>query len=122
MHTTLRLWDAETLKDRAQAANGRAQSALAEQDRRRAAIYIERALCDQRGIYEYCTLPGCRRARCCRGNPPVCLAADATASDSMQNAIDQIYVSIQEQRRAAAYDGRKLDLLDPVTRKLPGRR
>jgi hypothetical protein len=120
MHTKPKLWDKEALNAHKQAEIERAQNAQSEQDRQRAAIYIERAMCDGRGIHQYCTLPGCRRARRCLGNPPVCLSPDAIQSDHAQAAIEDIYVKMQEQRRDAMIDGRKLDWLDPVTRKLPG--
>jgi hypothetical protein len=122
MHNMPNLWDAKTLKAHTQAALGRAESAQAEQDWKRATIYIERALSDQSGRFEFCRLPACRRARGCRGNPTVCLPADAGKSARAQDAIDHIYVKIQEQRWAATLDGRRLDLLDPVTRKLPRKR
>jgi hypothetical protein len=119
MHNLPKFWDAQTLKAHRQAEIGRAENAQSEQDWQRAKIYVERAMSDQRGIHRYCTLPGCRRARACRGNPTVCLAPNASAT--MQGAIDTIYVKMQEQRWASTVDGRKLDWLDPVTRKLPGR-
>jgi hypothetical protein len=119
MPTMPKFWDAQTLKAHTQAANGRAQSAQAEQDWKRATIYVERALSNESGLFEFCRLPACRRARACRGNPTLCLAPE---SAEMQNAIDDIYVRIQQQRRAGAFDGRRLDMLDPVTRKLPRRK
>jgi hypothetical protein len=122
MHTTLRLWDAQALKEHRQAANERAEHAQSQQDWQRATIYVERAVSDKRGLSGFCRLPACRRARGCRGNPTLCLPADAGKSARAQDAIDFIYVQIQEQRWAATVDGRKLDWLDPVTRKLPGRR
>jgi len=122
MHTTPRLWDADALKAHAQAASGLVTSAQAEQDWKRATIYVERALSDKSRHFETCRLPACRRARRCRGNPTVCLPPGAGTSAKVQAVIDNIYVTIQQQRRASVYDGRKLDLLDPVTRKLPGKR
>jgi hypothetical protein len=120
MHNLPILWDARALKAHRQAEIGRAENAQAEQDWQRATIYIERVLSDQSGRFKFCRLPACRRARGCRGNPTVCLPANATAG--AQNAIDTIYVKIQEQRWASTHDGRKLDMLDPVARKLPGGR
>jgi hypothetical protein len=119
MQTKPKLWDKEALNAHKQAEMERALDAQSEQDRQRAAIYIERAICDRRGIHAYCALPGCRRARRCLGNPPVCLSPDVIQSRHAQAAIDDIYVKMQEQRRDAMIDGRKLDWLDPVTRKLP---
>jgi hypothetical protein len=110
-----KLWDAEALNARTQAAIASVESARCYQDWQRATITVERALSHSRGISEFCTLPACRRARRCRGNPTVCLSAGATESASVQ-AIYRIYVTIQEQRRAAVTNGRKLDMLDPVAR------
>jgi hypothetical protein len=114
-----KLWDKETLDDREQAASEAAESARSGQDWQRATTYIERARANRRGLAEFCRLPACRRARSCRGNPTVCLPEGACQSAGLQDAIDHIYVQIQDQRRAATYDGRKLDLLDPVTRRRP---
>jgi hypothetical protein len=122
MHTKPNVWDTAALKAHRQAEIGKAEHAQSQEDWHRATIYIERALSDKRGISEFCTLPGCRRARRCLGNPTVCLAPDASRSAQAQAAIGDIYVKIQEQRRAATVDGRKLDLLDPVTLRLPRRR
>src|SRR3954471_23944600 len=114
-----KLWDTETLDAREQEKIEDAESARSEQDRQRATIYIERAVAEQRRRFESCRLPACRRARRCRGNPTVCLPPDARNAPHLQDAIDHIYVTIQHQRRAASYDGRKLDMIDPVTRKRP---
>jgi hypothetical protein len=120
MHNLPKLWDRETLKAHREAETGRAEHAQSQQDWRRATIYVERAMSDKKGLSGFCKLPGCRRARRCRGNPTVCLAPGASAS--MQGAIDDLYATMQEQRWASTIDGRKLDWLDPVTRKLPGRK
>jgi hypothetical protein len=122
MHTMPKLWDARTLKDHAQAATERAESAQSEQDWQRAATYAERVFSDARKRFKTCPLPACRRARGCRGNPTICLPANAGESAKMGEAINGIYVQIQEQRRRAVLLGRRLDMLDPVTRKLPGER
>ena len=114
------LWDAQTLKAHAQAATECAENAQSEQDWERATIYAERAFSDARARFAFCPLPACRRARGCRGNPTICLPPSASTSAGMGEAIDGIYVQIQQQRRRAAQLGRRLDMLDPVTRKLPG--
>jgi hypothetical protein len=115
-----KLWDAEALNARTQAAIANVESAQCYQDWQRATITVERGMCDRRGLSELCALSACRRARRCRGNPTVCLSAGATESVSVAAAICRIYVTIQEQRRAAVYHGRRPDLLDPVAR--PARR
>ncbi len=114
-----KLWDTETLDAHDRETTEEAASARSEQDWQRATIYIERAVAEKRRRFESCRLPACRRARRCRGNPTVCLAPDDRQASHLQDAIDHIYVKIQDQRRAASYDGRKLDMLDPVTRKRP---
>ncbi|MEA2884259.1 MAG: hypothetical protein QOH32_3515 [Bradyrhizobium sp.] len=113
------LWDKETLDAHEQEASEEAESARSEQDWQRATIYIERAVAEKRRRFVSCALPACRRARRCRGNPTLCLPPDACESPRLQDAIEHIYVKMQDQRRAATYDGRKLDWLDPVTRKRP---
>jgi hypothetical protein len=113
------IWDARTLKDHAQAATERAENARAEQDWNSAAIYAERAVSDLRKRFATCPLPACRRARGCRGNPTICLPPNA--AKAAEASIEHIYVQIQEQRRRAAWQRRRLDVLVPVTRKLPRR-
>ena len=122
MHTIPKLWDTATLKAHTQDAIACAEGAQSEQDWERATIYAERALSDKRRRFQDCRLPACRRARGCRGNPATCLPANACESAGMGEAIDGIYVQIQQQRRHAAMLGRRLDMLDPVTRKLPRRK
>src|SRR4051794_35699258 len=116
------LWDKETLDAHDKAAIEDAESARSAQDRQRATIYIERAVAEKGRRFEACRLPACRRARHCRGNPTLCLPPDARNLPHLPDAIDDIYVKIQHQRRAATYDGRKLEMLDPVTRKRPRRK
>ncbi|HEV7879266.1 hypothetical protein [Bradyrhizobium sp.] len=114
------LWDARTLKDHAQAATERAQDAQAEQaeqDWNSAEIYAERIVSDLRKRFAICPLPACRRARGCRGNPTICLPP--SASKAAEASIEDIYLQIQQQRRAAAWRRRRVDVLVPVIRKLP---
>ena len=113
------LWDKETLDAHEKAAIEDAESARSATDWQRATITIERAVAEKRRRFESCALPVCRRARRCRGNPTLCLPPDASQSARLQDAIEDIYLKIQDQRRAATYDGRKLDMLDPVTRTRP---
>jgi hypothetical protein len=122
MHTIPKLWDTATLKARTQDAIACAEGAQSEQDWQRATIYAERALSDKGRRFQACRLPACRRARGCRGNPAICLPASAGESAGMGEAIDRIYVQIQQQRRRAALLGRRLDMLDPATRKLRRRK
>jgi hypothetical protein len=114
------IWDARTLKDHAKAATERAENAQAEQDWNSAAIYAERVLSDVRKRFAICPLPACRRARGCRGNPTICLPPNA--AKAAEASIEHIYVQIQQQRRVASWQRRRLDVLVPVTRKPPGKR
>ena len=122
MHTMPKFWDRETLKARKQETIARVENAQSEQDWQRATTYAERVFSDARRRFKDCPLPACRRARGCRGNPTICLPPSAGTSANMQERIDGIYLQIQEQRRRAVLLGRRLDMLDPVTRKLPGRK
>jgi hypothetical protein len=117
MHNLPVPWDARALKDHAKAATERAENAQAEQDWNSAAVYAERAVSDLRKRFATCPLPACRRARGCRGNPTICLPP--SAARSAEASIEQIYLQIQEQRRRAAWQRRRLDVLVPVTLKLP---
>ena len=119
MHKLPILWDARTLKDHAKAATERAENVQADQDWNSAAIYAERTLSDVCGRFAICRLPACRRARGCRGNPTICLPP--SAAKAAEASVEHIYVQIQQQRRTAAWRGRRLDVLVPVARKLPGR-
>src|SRR3954447_17047115 len=114
------LWDARTLKEHAKAAAERAENAHAQQDWDSAAIYAQRAVSDLRKRFAACPLPACRRARGCRGNPTICLPPGAARA--AETSIEQIYLQIQEQRRRASWRQRRLDVLVPVTRKLPRRK
>jgi hypothetical protein len=120
MHNLPIFWDARTLKARTQAATERAENVQAEQDWNSAAIYAERIVSDVRKRFTICPLPACRRARGCRGNPTICLPANA--GKAAEASIENIYAQIQQQRRAAAWQRRRLDVLVPVTRKLPRKR
>ena len=120
MHKLPVLWDARTLKDHAQAATERTENAQADQDWNSAAIYAERAVSDLRKRFAICPLPACRRARGCRGNPTICLPP--SAAKAAEASVEDIYVQIQQQRRGASWRRRRLDVLVPVVRKLPGRR
>ena len=114
-----KLWDKETLDAREQEKIEAAESARCAQDWQRATTYAERALSDRSRRFKACRLPACRRARACRGNPTICLPAGACQSERLHGAIDGIYVHIQDRRRVASYAGRRLEMIDPVTRKRP---
>ena len=117
MPTMPTVWDDWTLKEHEQAATEDADDARTEQDQERATIYAGRAYSDARKWFAFCPLPACRRARGCRGNPNICLPVEAGISGKMADAIERIYLHIQQQRRRAATLGRRLDMLDPVERK-----
>ena len=94
------LWDKETLDAHEKAADEEAEGARSRQDWQRATITIERALADEHRLFESCRLPACGRARRCRGNPTLCLPPNTCAP--LEDEIEDIYVKIQNQRRAAA--------------------
>jgi hypothetical protein len=115
-------WDTAALDAHEEAAREDAERARSGEDWQRATIYIERAFSNRTGSFQACRLPACRRARSCCGNPTVCVPAETVKSARMQNAIEDIYVKIQHNRRAASDVGGKPDIIDLVTRKPPRRK
>ena len=111
-------WDAEVLKQRTQAAIEGARDAQSERDWRTAEIYIEREIADKFERHHFCKLSRCRRARRCIGNPPPCWGqriSEPRLPAKVQDSIEQAYVLIQQERAAAAREGRAPRVLRPGT-------
>jgi hypothetical protein len=109
------LWDAEFPKQRMQAATERARYALSQRDWQTAEIYVERAIADVFDRHHFCELSRCRRARHCIGNAPLCWGKRQPKPAKVQDAIEKAYVLIQQERAAAAREGRPARVLRPAT-------
>jgi hypothetical protein len=112
------LWDAEFPKQRMQAAIERAKDALSQRDWRTAEIYVERAIADIFYRHHFCSLSRCRRARHCIGNPPLCWSrplSELQIPATVQDSIEKGYALIQQERAAAAREGRAPRVLRPAS-------
>jgi hypothetical protein len=112
------LWDAEFPKQRMQAAIERAKYAQSQRDWRTAEIYVQRVIADMFDRHRDCALSRCRRARHCIGNPPRCSGrpiGEQRMPAKVQDSIEKAYALIQQERAAAAREGRAPRVLRPVT-------
>ena len=112
------LWEAEIIKQRTQAAIESARYAQSERDWRTAEIYVEREIADMFDRHHFCELSRCRRARHCIGNPPHCWSrpiSEQRIPAKVQDSIEKGYALIQQERAAAAHEGRAPRVLRPVT-------
>jgi hypothetical protein len=110
------LWDAEFPKQRMKAAVDRARYAQSQRDWQTAQIYVEREIADTYDRYHFCELSRCRRARHCIGNPPLCLGprlSELRLPAKVQDSIEKGYGLIQQERAAAAREGRPARVLRP---------
>lgn len=111
------LWDAEAIKHRMQAAIERAKYAQSQRDWQTAQIYVERVIADLYDRYHFCELSRCRRARHCIGNPPLCWSRRIDELPRLpakvQDSIEKGYALIQQERAAAAREGRAPRVLRP---------
>jgi hypothetical protein len=108
------LWDAELPKQRMQAAVERARYAQSQLDWQTAEIYVERVIADMFDRHRVCALSRCRRARRCIGNAPLCWGQRQPRSAKVEDAIERAYVLIQQERAAAAREGRAPRVLRPA--------
>ena len=111
------LWDAEFPKQRLQAAIAEAKDARAERDWQSAEIQVERAISDEFETHHACVLSRCRRTRRCIGNPPMCWQPriiEHVIPAELQDWMERVYVAIQQEREAAAREGRTPRVLAPL--------
>jgi hypothetical protein len=111
------LWDAEFPKQRIQAAIDHAKYAQSQRDWQTAQIYVEREIADLFDRHEVCALSRCRRARRCIGNAPLCLGqriGEQRIPAKVQDSIEKAYALIQQERAAAAREGRAPRVLRPA--------
>jgi hypothetical protein len=112
------LWDAEVIKQRTQAAIESAKYAQSQQDWQTAQIYVERVIADKFDCHRVCALSRCRRARHCIGNAPLCWERpirEQRIPAKVQDSIEKAYALIQQERAAAAREGRAPRVLRPGT-------
>jgi hypothetical protein len=111
------LWDAEFAKQRMKAAIERAKYAQSQRDWRTAEIYVERVIADVFDQHHFCELSRCRRARHCIGNAPRCWRrriSEQRLPAKVQDSIEKGYALIQQERAAAAREGRPARVLRPA--------
>jgi hypothetical protein len=111
------LWDAELPKQRQRDAIAKAKEARADRDWQSAEIQVERAISDQFDNHRDCVLSRCRRTRRCIGNPPLCWQPriiEHVIPVMLQEWMERVYVAIQQEREAAAREGRAPHVLRPV--------
>jgi hypothetical protein len=121
---TTQPWDTKVLKDVEQAILERQKTAQFKQDSNVAVAEAVRRVSNAVEHYAVCRSAACRRARRCVANTVPCtlLFERELKPGEMQRMINRFYVRIQQERRAAAWRHQRLDVLVPVTRKLPGRK
>ena len=112
------LWDAEFPKQRMKEAIERAKYAQSQRDWQTAQIYVERMIADMFDRHRVCALSRCRRARRCIGNAPLCWSrrlSELRIPAKVQDSIEKGYALIQQERAAAAREGRRPRVMCPGT-------
>ena len=112
------LYDAEFPKQRMLAAIERVKYAQSQRDWRTAEIYVEREIADMYDRHRVCALSRCRRARRCIGNAPLCWGrriSEQRIPAKVQESIEKGYALIQQERAAAAREGRAPRVMRPAT-------
>jgi hypothetical protein len=106
--STQQLWDVHCLKGCQQEGLARRKTAQFEQDWNLAVAEAVRRVSNAVEHHAVCRSAACRRARRCVGNTIPCtlLSERELKSGEMQRLIKSLYVRIQQERRAAAYEGR----------------
>jgi hypothetical protein len=106
--TAQQLWDVDYLKGCQQAGLERRKTAQFEQDWSLAVAEAVRRVSNAVEHYAVCRSAACRRARRCVGNTIPCtlLSESELKPGEMQRLINRLYVRIQQERRAAAYERR----------------
>jgi hypothetical protein len=105
---TAQPWDAKTLKDVGQAGLERRQMAQFEQDWNLAVAEAVRRVSNAVEHHAVCRSAACRRARRCVGNTIPCtlLLERESKPGETHPLVKRLYVRIQLERRAAAYERR----------------
>jgi len=104
----------QKIKVGAQAASESAKIAQSKQDWLSADMLAERDISGLSDRFRDCPLSACRRARCCDGNPPLCMRR-IRPKCPIQNVVERFYAQIQQERRTAAAEHRAPNLPIPYT-------
>ena len=114
--STQQLWDVDYLKGCQQEGLARRKTAQFEQDWSLAVAEAVRRVSNAVEHHAVCRTAACRRARRCVGNTIPCtlLSERELQAGKMQQLIKSFYVRIQQERRAAAYEGRPHCVTDAV--------
>ena len=119
--TAHQFWDVNCLKDVLHAGLQRKRMAQFEQDWNLAVTEAVRRVSNAVEHYAVCRSAACRRARRCVGNTIPCtlLSERELKSGEMQRLVKSLYVRIQQERRAAAYERRPPCVTGAVTNYKP---
>ena len=119
--TTQQLWDVDYLKGCQQDGLERRKTAQFEQDWNLAVAEAVRRVSNAVEHHAVCRTAACRRARRCVGNTIPCtlLSERELKPGEMDRLIKRLYVRIQQERRAAAYEGRPPRVTDAVANYRP---
>ena len=114
-------WDVDYLKGRFQAGLQRHKKAQFKQDWNLAVAEAVQRVSNATKHYAVCRTAACRRARRCVGNTIPCtlLSERELKPGEMERLIERIYVRIQQERRAAAYERRPPCVADAVANYKP---
>jgi hypothetical protein len=106
--TTQHLWDVEYLKGCFEEELERRKTAQFEQGWKLAEMEAARRVSTAVEHYAVCRSARCRRARRCVGNKAPCkrLSESELKPAELQRLVEGLYVRIQQERRAAAYEDR----------------
>jgi hypothetical protein len=102
------LWDVEYLKSRLQEELEAQKTAQCEQDWKLAEIEAARRLSNAVEHHAACRSAACRRARRCVGNKAPCrrLSKSELKPGDFEELVERLYLRMQQERRAAADEGR----------------
>ena len=98
------IWDVDYLKKRQQAGLARMKTAQFAEDRNRAFAEAVRRFSNSVDYHVECDSRRCRRARRCVSNRSLCTLqfGSKLEPDEMMRLVDNAYLRLQQQRRAAA--------------------
>jgi hypothetical protein len=114
---TAQFWDSESLKGYLQEGLERQKTAQFEQDWKRAEIEAAQRISTAADFPLMCRSPRCRRARRCAGTTAPCKGVwkSELKPAERERLVEEAYVRIQQERRAAVIEGRPPRLHDALT-------
>jgi hypothetical protein len=116
-NTTVQFWDSESLKGHLQEGLERQKTAQFEQDWNRAEIEAAQRISTAADFPPMCRWACCRRARRCVGTRAPCkgIWKSELKPAEKERLVEEAYVRIQQERRAAVIEDRAPRVLRPVT-------